>query len=131
MSNVCCLVVPCDLNRRAVRYFARGDLQFDENNYLEATRLYTKALAICPLSARYHQARFYRLFLIILLLLLSRGFFRARANCFLKLHKFYHVIRDCTRALCLDPEEYQKIQFIRAKVYWKKKYYFRCWVDLV
>lgn len=49
------------VNSRAVRYFARGDLQFDENNYLEASRLYTKALAICPLSARLHQARFYRL----------------------------------------------------------------------
>ena len=120
-------------NSRAVRYFARGDLQFDENNYLEASRLYTKALAICPLSARLHQARFYRYLHCIYFVVSFIVWFvtRARASCYLKLHKYYHVIRDCTRALCLDPEEYQKIQFTRAKVYWKKKYYFRCWIDLV
>lgn len=113
-----------------MHYFARGDLQFDDNNYLEATRLYTKALAICPLSARLHQARFYRLGCLGYCHL-YHVVCRARANCFLKLHKYYHVIRDCTRALCLDPDEYEKIQFTRAKVYWKKKYYFRSWIDLV
>ena len=54
---------------------------------------------------------------------------RERAYVRIKLNQLPKAVRDCTRALLLDPKEFQRIQWIRSRALFSQSLFYPAWVD--
>ena len=55
---------------------------------------------------------------------------RERAYVRIKLNKLPQAVRDCTRALLLDPKEFQRIQWLRSRALFSQSLFYPAWVDV-
>ena len=55
---------------------------------------------------------------------------RERAYVRIKLNKLPQAVRDCTRALLLDPKEFQRIQWLRSRALFSQALFYPAWVDV-
>lgn len=87
---------------QAQKYKTEGNKLFRENSYKEAVEYYSRAINNCPFSFFKERSIMYS----------------NRAACYLHLEKFEEAIKDCSRAVELNPQ-YLKAIMRRAELYEK------------